>query len=175
MELLQVFDNKKNILNEYVERDKKKELPEGKNFMIILLFIQNDNGEFLIQKVSKNKGDVYATTGGHTTYGYDNFTTAINECKEDLGIELSKNELCLVYSDRIKNCFVETFYCKKELDINCLNLQEEEVESVSWMSIEDIEKLILNNKFRKGNIPAFKTVINYIKNQNELEKKYSKI
>ena len=34
MELLQVFDDDKNMLDEYVERSKKKELPDGKNFMI---------------------------------------------------------------------------------------------------------------------------------------------
>lgn len=48
MELLQVFDDNKFMLNEYIERDKKKELPSGKNFMIILLFIQNEEGKFLI-------------------------------------------------------------------------------------------------------------------------------
>ena len=48
MELLQLFDENKNMLNESIERDKKKELPEGKYFMIILLFIENNN-KFLIQ------------------------------------------------------------------------------------------------------------------------------
>ena len=33
MELLQVFDDDKNMLNEYVERDKKLNLPQGKYFI----------------------------------------------------------------------------------------------------------------------------------------------
>ena len=51
MELLQVFDDDKIMLNEWIERDKKKELPSGKNFMIILLFIQNNNSDFLIDNM----------------------------------------------------------------------------------------------------------------------------
>lgn len=66
-----------------------------------------------IEKVEWHNKNMLKVIGTIHLYGYDNFTTAINECKEELGIELSKNELCLVYSDRIKNCFVETFYCKK--------------------------------------------------------------
>ena len=54
MELLQVFDENKNMLNESIERDRKKELPEGKYFMIILLFIENNN-KFLIQKTSDSR------------------------------------------------------------------------------------------------------------------------
>ena len=41
-----------------------KEVPNGKYFRIVIIFIQNNNGEFLIQKVSKEKGNEYATTGG---------------------------------------------------------------------------------------------------------------
>ena len=69
MELLQLFDDNKNMLNEYIERPKKLEVPSGKYFMIILLFIENSEGKFLIQKVAFE--DTYATTGGHVTYGDD--------------------------------------------------------------------------------------------------------
>lgn len=162
MELLQVFDNDKNMLNEYVERDKKNELPKGKNFMIILLFIQNQQGKFLIQKVSKEKGGEYATTGGHTTFGDDNVITAIKECKEELGITLSEEELVLVSSRKYDCCFAETFYCKKEINVQDIDLQVEEVESVEWLSIEEIKKLIINNQFRKGNISAFEKLLNYL-------------
>ena len=50
MEYLQVFNNKREMLNEKVPRKEKFNLKDGKYFMIILLFIENSNGEFLIQK-----------------------------------------------------------------------------------------------------------------------------
>lgn len=165
MELLQVFDDDKIMLNEWIERDKKKELPSGKNFMIILLFIQNNNGDFLIQKVSKNKGGEYATTGGHVTFGDNNIDTVIKESSEELGIKLTADEFVLVSSNKVNCCFVDTFYCKKDIDISNMNLQIEEVESVCWLSINEIENLIEQNKFRKGNIEPFKNLINYLENK----------
>lgn len=162
MELLQVFDDNKFMLNEYIERDKKKELPNGKNFMIILLFIQNEEEKFLIQKVSTNKGGEYATTGGHATFGDDNIATAIKECDEELGVKLNKEELVLISSQKFDCCFIEVFYCKKNINEQDIVLQEEEVESVKWLSIDEINDLIKNNQFRKGNILAFKELLNYL-------------
>ena len=159
MELLQLFDDNKNMLNEYVERDKKLELPEGKYFMIILLFIQNNEGKFLIQKTSKEKGSVYAVTGGHVTYKDDALTTCIKEAKEELGLTLKEDELEEIDVLKYKVGYITVYYLKKDIDINTLQLQKEEVESVSWMSIEEINTLITENKLRKGNIEPFKTLI----------------
>ncbi|GEM_PF-4501743 len=39
MEQLQVFDENKEMLKEAVARDKKLQLPDGKYFMIIVVFI----------------------------------------------------------------------------------------------------------------------------------------
>ena len=159
MELLQVFDNDKNMLNEYVERDKKLELPEGKYFMIILLFIQNNEGKFLIQKTSKEKGSEYAVTGGHVTYKDNAITTCIKEAAEELGLTLSEDDLEEIDILKHDVGYVAIYYLKKNIDINTLTLQEDEVESISWMSIDEINKLISENKLRKGNIEPFKKVL----------------
>lgn len=162
MELLQVFDDNKNLIDEYVERSQKKELPSGKNFMIILLFIQNNEGKFLIQKVPKEKGDIYATTGGHVTFSYDGLKTTIKECDEELGLEITEDELTLVSVDKVTCCFIEVYYLNKNININDLKLQVEEVESVEWLSIDEIKKLIDSDNFRKGNITAFEKVLDFL-------------
>lgn len=159
MELLQLFDDDKNMLNEYVERDKKLDLPQGKYFMIILLFIQNNEGKFLIQKTSKEKGSEYAVTGGHVTYKDNAITTCIKEAEEELGLTLSEDDLEEIDVLKYKVGYVAIYYLKKNIDINTLTLQEEEVESVSWMSIDEINNLINENNFRKGHVEPFKKVL----------------
>ena len=159
MELLQVFDADKNMLNEYVERDKKLKLPEGKYFMIILLFIQNNEGKFLIQKTSKEKGSEYAVTGGHVTYKDDAITTCIKEAEEELGLTLSEDDLEEIDVLKHDVGYVAIYYLKKNIDINALTLQEDEVESISWMSTDEINNLINENNFRKGHIEPFKKVL----------------
>lgn len=130
--------------------------------MIILIFIEND-GKFLIQKSSKEKGSEYATTGGHVTYNDDGFMTCKKEVSEELGIQLRDDEIECVDTIDYKNCFCEIYYSSKYININELKLQEEEVESVNWFSKEEIENLIENNQFRKGNIEAFNKIIEYKK------------
>lgn len=166
-ELLQVFDQNKNMLNESIERSLKKTLSDGKHFMIILIFIEND-GKFLIQKVSNEKGSEYATTGGHVTFMDDGFTTCKKEVNEELGITLNDEDIEYVDAIDYKNCFCEIYYSSKYIDINDLTLQEEEVESVSWMSEEEIRLLIKNEQFRKGNIEPFNMIKNYKIRKNRM-------
>lgn len=158
MELLQLFDENKNMLNESIERDKKKELPEGKYFMIILLFIENNN-KFLIQKTAVSRHSEYATTGGHVTYGDDASKTVIKEAKEELGLTLNKEELEEIETITHKLAHVAIYYCNKKIDIDKLTIQEEEVDSLYWMSIDEINKLIEEDKFRKSNIIPFQKVL----------------
>lgn len=159
MELLQIFDENKNMLNESIERDKKKELPEGKYFMIILLFIENNEHKFLIQKTSVSRNSEYATTGGHVTFGDDALKTVIKEAKEELGLELKKEELKEIEMVKYNKAFVAIYYCKKDIDINKLKIQEDEVESIHWMSIDEINNLIKEDKFRKSNIIPLEKVL----------------
>lgn len=158
MELLQLFDENKNMLNESIERDRKKELPEGKYFMIILLFIENNN-KFLIQKTSVNRESEYATTGGHVTFGDTALKTVIKEAKEELGLDLKESEIKEIETVKGKYGYISIYYCNKEIDIDKLTIQEEEVESLHWMSIDEINELIKKENFRKSNIIPFQKVL----------------
>lgn len=161
-ELLQVFDENKNMLNESVKRSLKKNLTNGKHFMIILMFIEND-GKFLIQKSSIEKGSEYATTGGHVTYCDNGFITCKKEVSEELGIQLKDDEIEYIDTIDYKNCFCEIYYSSKYINVSELKLQDEEVECVNWFSKEEIENLIKNNQFRKSNIEAFNIIMEYKK------------
>ena len=162
MEYLQVFDKDKNKLEEKVGRDEKYNLPEDKYFMIVLIFIENEEGKFLLQKTSPARHSCMATTGGHVTYGDDALKTVVKECKEELGVDMDANEITHICTSVFKNCFLEIFYTKKELDVNELVLQEEEVESVNWYTNEEIQEFIKNNEFRESNIEPYNKVLEYI-------------
>lgn len=161
MEYLQVFDNKRNMLDEKIPRPNKFDLPEGKYFMVIVVFIENSENKFLLQRTSKEKEHCIATTGGHVVYGDDGLTTVIKETEEELGLTLDKSEIKYVDYLIGEKGLAEVYYVKKDIDINKLVLQEEEVESVNWYSIEEINKLIEDNEFRKGNIKPFEKVLEY--------------
>jgi len=149
------------MVDEKVLRSEKKNVQPGRYFMIVLIFIENDKHKFLIQKTSNEKGSEYATTGGHVTYGDNGLITALKEVEEELGIKISETEINFVDSIKYPVAYCEIYYIHKNVNIEDLILQEEEVESVDWYSVDEIKKLISNNQFRKGNIEPFEKVLTW--------------
>ncbi|MDD3340973.1 MAG: NUDIX domain-containing protein [Bacilli bacterium] len=167
MEYLGLYDNDGNDTGERIDRSKKREVPKGRYFRIVLVFIQNHKGEFLIQKVSKEKGNEYATTGGHVQDGTSSLDTAKQEVLEELGLDLETKDFDLFKTEKRSLAFQDCYYVKKDIDIKQIILQEEEVESVEWMTIQKIEALIEQKNFRIGNQSSFAFLIeNYLSNQN---------
>lgn len=158
MEYLALYDDNGNRLKEKIERTRKLELQDGKLFKVVIVFIQNNNGEFLIQKVSKQKGNCYATTGGHVQYGSSSLETVQQEIKEELGIDI-KEGYQLYEVDKCSKAFADCYYLKTELDIEKLKLQKEEVDSVEWMTSDKIDHLILLKQFRERNILPYRDLL----------------
>ena len=161
MEYLQVFNDKKKPLDEKVERENKYQLPEGKYFMVVIIFIENSEGKFLLQKTSKERNSCIATTGGHVKFGDNGLDTIIKETKEELGLTVDSNELVFIDTSKYKDGYLETYYLNKDIDINTLTLQKEEVDYVDWFTIDEIKELIKKNEFREGNIEPFEKVLEY--------------
>lgn len=159
MEYLGLYDKNGTYTGEKIERSKKMEVREGRYFRVVLIFIENEKGEFLIQKVSDERGGVYATTGGHVQDGVSSMDTAKIEVLEELGIDLRDGEAMLFHTEQGPCAYLDSYYVKKNVVLSSLHLQQEEVASVSWMTVDEINQLINENKFRKGNINAFRTLL----------------
>ena len=63
MEIRDLYDKDRNLTGETIL--KGEQIPENRYIIVMLIFIQNSEGKFLIQKRSKIKNGKYATTGGH--------------------------------------------------------------------------------------------------------------
>ena len=90
MEILDLYDDNGVKLNETIVRGEKTET--GKNIMLSVVYIQDSDGRYLIQKTSKEKGNKYSTTGGHVTHNEDAITTIVRELKEELGINIKSDK-----------------------------------------------------------------------------------
>ncbi len=164
MEYLDLYDVNGNLTGESIPRTKDKgNVPEGKYIKLVLIFIQNSDNKFLFQTTSECKGHVIATTGGHVQSGQTSKEAVINEVSEELGIDITNEDYKFIGSKIFKLAITDIYYLKKDIDLNNIVLQEEEVESVNWLSIDEINKLISEDKLRKGNIEPFKEVLEYIK------------
>ena len=150
MEVLDVYDIHGNKLNKTTVRG-KLDLVEGEEFIKIVTVWFRSGIRYLIQQVSEEKGSFYAVTGGHIPTGSTSREQAKVECKEELGFDLKDSKLTYLGPVYEKRVIIEVYlYEDEDVDLEDVefNLQKEEVESVSWLTKDEIEDLMLKGILR---------------------------
>ena len=162
MEKRDLYDENRQLTGETIF--KGEEFPDGRFIIVVLIFIQNSKGEFLIQKRSERKNGKYATTGGHPKSGETSLQGIISEVKEEIGLNLKEKDLQLYYSGKSNKVFWDDYYIKMDVpNIEELKLQEEEVEKVCWLKEEEIKKLMEEDKFFKNHYEEFEILLEWLK------------
>ncbi len=148
MEILDLYDRELRPTGQTIERGKR--VPPGLMIPIVAVYVYNNQGQYLIQKVAPNKGNYYATTAGHVKSGETDFAKAmLREMKEEIGLSATKSELELVKIRRYEYKFTFLYLLKSNVQVEMLRLQPEEVESVKWMSLDEIEELCRQGLFNR--------------------------
>lgn len=160
MKMRDLYDINRNLTGKKIF--KGDVIPENTYIMIVVIFIQNDNNEFLIQKRSIQKDGLWATTGGHPKSGESSLEGIITEVKEELGIVIDRPILFKQASG--KNTICDLYYIKKNIDLKDIILQEEEVSSVKWASIDEINELMKNNEFKESHYKMFMDFLEFLGN-----------
>ena len=143
---------------------KGENIPEGYYPMVVMVVIRNSNGEFLMQKRSKNKGGDWGVTGGHPKSGETPEEGIITEVKEELGLDFS-NEVFTEYDSGCdgKDCY-KMYFVNKDVDLNDIVIQEEELSEVRWFSMDELKHMVETKELNDDQIACFVKVCNYLKN-----------
>lgn len=148
-----------NTLGEFTGKTASKEECHKNGYWhrAVFAFIIDDNQNILLQKRSAqkklwpNKWDV--TIGGHVSKGEFGRQALIRECKEELGIDITDNEIKYIISTTsvynkdgyINNHYDECYIITKKIDTSKITLQEDEVSDIKYFEKEDLLKRINNN------------------------------
>ena len=166
MEKRNLYDENRKLTGETIF--KGEEIPKDKYIVVVLIFIQNSKGEFLIQKRSARKNGKYATTGGHTKSGESSIQGIITEVEEEIGLKLNPKDLKLYFSGKseAERVFWDDYYVKMDIqDIKQLKLQEDEVSSIEWLSENEIINLVKQDKFFKNHYEEFENLLKWLNNE----------
>lgn len=160
-ELRDLYDINSNKTNKTYHKGEK--VPEGYYPMVVMVVIRNSKGEFLMQKrVEKKGGDIRATVVGHPKSGETPIEGIISEVKEELGLDFS-NETFTEYDSGCdgKDCY-KMYFVNKNLDLNDIKIQEEELTEVKWFSMDELKHMVETKELNENQISCFIKVCNYL-------------
>lgn len=178
-EKLDVFDKNGNILGYMKERNRIH--TEGDWHKSVHVWIINKRKEILIQKRSqKNKispGFWTISASGHVKAGTTPKQTAIEEVKEELGINLQPKEISFLtcyhksknYPEKglVDNEFNPIFVVRKEISLKEANINKKEVEKVKYIHFDELEAAIKSSKisFKPDKKRYHKILFNYFRSR----------
>ena len=141
-------------------------IPKGMYPMVVMVCIQNEKGEFLMQKRVPEKGGDWGVTGGHPKSGETPIEGMITEIKEELGVFVDQKQL-EVFSEGCDgvDCY-KMYYLKTNYDINDFEIQKEELTEVKWFSMETLQEMVKNKILNPNQIACFEKCVNYLKSKN---------
>lgn len=164
MEIRDLYDEDKNLTNETII--KGENVPKGRYYITVVVWIENSNGEFLIQQRTKKKNNKWATTGGHPVSGESSLEGIVTEIKEELGLDTNPNELILFKTIKTEDDFVDLYYLKHDYDINDVIIQEDEVQAVKWAKKSEIDDMISANLFSSSHELFYNYLLEYLKEKS---------
>lgn len=157
MELWDIYNRDKTKSNKTMAKGETFE--KGAYHLVVHACIFNSKGEMLIQQRQPFKSgwpnlwDI--TVGGSAVSGETSQTAMEREVFEEIGLKIDLQTVQPHLTINFDVGFDDIYLLERELNINDLVLQYEEVQQVKWATMEEIVKKLDNGTF----IPYYKSLI----------------
>ena len=149
MEYWDVYDKKGKWKRRAIRKGER--LKNNEYHIIVEGWILRDDGNFIIQRRALNKksfaGMWYCSAGGSVISRETPKEGMVREFKEELGIEISEDELHLKRIITEKNTIFYIFLVRKNISLDEITLQEEEVMDIDLADPSKIRKMIEDKTF----------------------------
>ena len=165
MELVDLYDENRVPLGRTAERYAKKGAGELRIVVHVCLF--DCLGRLLIQRRTENKhiwpGLWDVTVGGGVDAGETTRQGAEREVREELGYALDLSGLRPSVTVNFAGGFDDFFIAVRDVDIDGLSLQAEEVSAVRWVTLEELLAMVDDGSF----IPYPKSFLQFLFDMRE--------
>jgi len=154
-ELWDILDEKGIVTGRLHKRGEP--MNEGEYHLEVCVWIENDDGKYLISQRSPNKTfpNMWECTGGNAIAGDDSLTTALKEVKEELGIILEPQNGRMIRHHLpcgSGNCqgLIDVWLFRQNVDISTVILAPDETCNAMWASRDEINRMIDDGIFITG-------------------------
>ena len=140
-EMWDIYDENRNLTGRLHRRGDF--LENGEYHLVVHVWLQNSNGEFLLTKRTPNKGypNMWESTGGSALAGDDSLSAALREVKEETGLIADRNHGKCVISFKREECFVDVWLFKQDFNLDDVVLQKGETCDKMYANAEKIREL----------------------------------
>ena len=125
--------------------------PEGYYRLVVHVCIFDREGRMLIQQrqpFKKGWSNLWdLTVGGCAVAGDNSRSAAEREMQEELGLSIDLSDERPSMTIHWENGFDDYYILTREVDLNQLKLQYEEVQKVKWAGLEEILQMIDDGRF----------------------------
>jgi len=143
VEYWDLFDENRNLTGKIHQRGTP--ISDGFYHIVIHSWIVNSQNQIVLTKRHPNKPfpNLWECSGGSILAGEESLEGAIREVKEEIGIELNKDEGKLLFSHCRKphHDFYDVWLFKYEIDLSKVILQEGEVTEIKLVSPDELIKM----------------------------------
>nr|WP_308545440.1 GNAT family N-acetyltransferase [uncultured Lachnoclostridium sp.] len=135
-----LYDKSRNLIGKKHRRGDK--LKDGEYHLVVHVCIFNHKNEVLVQqrqpfkKGWPNLWDL--SVGGSAIAGEDSQRAAERETREEIGLEISLENIRPHFTVNFQNGFDDYYFIRKDVSIEELTLQPEEVRAVKWVTQEEL-------------------------------------
>lgn len=177
MEMIDILDENGNAKGEVQDRNTVHQI--GLWHKVVYVWIINSKNELLIQKRSSNKDkdpNLWTiSASGHLSAGDSSKDGALRELYEELGIQIIEEELNYLFTvkqhkvhrkDYIDNEIVDVYLVKKDLDLNDLTMQKEEVSEIRLIPYHELKNKVINrDNSIVEHIEMYNKLFNFLENR----------
>lgn len=168
MEKINIYDENRYKTNKVVDRYEYRK--QNNEFdLSVQIWIINSNEEILLtQRANKMTYPyMWECTEGVVDYNENSLDAAIREVKEEIGIDISPNEIYKLKIDKELEYpkFTDVYLCKKNINLADINLQKEECINVKIVNEKEYIN-ICNSDLIVPHLKYFYDI--YRKNKNEI-------
>lgn len=146
-ELWDVYDKDRKLTGRTQRRGDP--LPDGDFHLVVHVWIQNSNNEFLITRRSPNKGYPYMweCTGGAAVTGDTSRDAAIREVQEETGLSVLPENGAFLFTDTYENNYRDVWLFRYDFDMRDIVLQEGETCDAKQVTASEIKEMINAGEF----------------------------
>ena len=149
MEQWDIYDINRNKTGRIMNRG--EELKNGEYHLAVQVCIFNEKGQMLIQQRQPFKSDWSnmwdITTAGSALAGETSQQAAERELFEELGYRIDLTNIPPKFTVNFDGGFCDIYLIERDVDIEILTLQYEEVQAVKWAGREEILEILDRREF----------------------------